>query len=85
MASAVSIGRTITQTHCKGVRLTDKGFVPFEDTLYGDYTPQRASKKLRTERGDQTIAIEKCETRKIYCKMSVDNFIKYADEVTEKE
>lgn len=70
-----SIGRRIEKSVCKGVVLTDScEFEAVEFILYGDYTPERATRKLRRDYRDNTITINEVVHQSAYHKMPIEKF-----------
>lgn len=73
------IGRTVTFSHCKGQRVVNGEFEPFEYELLGDYSKlTKATNALRRRLKDPTITITSVETDSDYYSMSIKLFVETA-------
>lgn len=73
------IGRTIALSRCSGQMLKDGEFFDVCEELPGRYTPERATRKLRRELGDETITINHVETETHYYSMPLEDFMIHAE------
>lgn len=73
------IGRTIALSRCSGKMLKDGEFFDVYEELPGRFTPERATRKLRRELGDETITINHIEIEKHYYSMTLEDFITHAE------
>lgn len=73
------IGRTIALSRCSGQMLKDGEFFDVYEELPGRYTPERATRKLRRELGDETITINHVETETHYYSMPLEDFMIHAE------
>lgn len=73
------VGRTIALSKCSGQMLKDGEFFDVYEELIGRYTPERATRKLRRELGDETITINHVETETHYYSMPIEDFMIHAD------
>ena len=71
------IGRTIALSRCSGQMLKDGEFFDVYEELPGRFTPERATRKLRRELGDETINHVETETH--YYSMTLEDFMIHAD------
>ena len=77
-----SIGRRIKITECNGQRVNEAGeFEDFHVTLFGSYTPERATRRLRREYHDTSITINQVEESSAYHKMDIEKFIAESERV----
>lgn len=77
-----SIGRRIKTTECNGQRLNASGeFENFTVTLFGSYTPERATRRLRRECHDASITINQVKETSTYHKMSIEKFIEESERI----
>ncbi len=78
-----NIGRSFSVSKCEGQRYNyeTQEIEDFYVELYGNFTPQRATNKLRKEYKDKTIQIFYVEQDKHYYTMTFDDFIKYGRKV----
>lgn len=73
------IGRTVTFSHCKGQRVVNGEFEPFEYELLGDYSKlAKATNTLRRRLKDPTITITDVETDSDYYSMPIKLFVETA-------
>ena len=73
------IGRTIALSRCSWQMLKDGEFFDVYEELPGRYTPERATRKLRRELGDETITINHVETETHYYSMPLEDFMIHAE------
>lgn len=73
------IGRTIAFSRCSGQMLKDGEFFDVYEELPGRYTPERATRKLRRELGNETITINHVETETHYYSMPLEDFMIHAE------
>lgn len=73
-----TIGRTLTLSFCVGVNIIEGEIRDFYEVLPGDYTPERATKKLRRLNEDQSITINEVRTETGYFVMDLLEFAKNA-------
>lgn len=80
------IYRTITTTMCNGQHIDDHGeFADFTDIILKNVTPQEATRILRTRHNDQSVTINNVETETRRYRMSITQYIAYAEDITEGE
>lgn len=73
------IGRTVTFSHCYGVRVQDGAFVHFEFDLLGDYSNiVKATNTLRRRLEDPSITITRVEQDSDYYSMPIKLFVETA-------
>lgn len=73
------IGRSVTFSHCKGQRVVDGEFQPFECDLLGDYSKlSKATNTLRRRLKDPSITIIGVETDSDYYSMPISLFVETA-------
>ena len=73
------IGRTIVLSRCSGQMIKDGEFFDVYEELPGHFTPERATRKLRRELGDETITINHVETETHYYSMPLEDFMNHSD------
>ncbi len=73
------IGRTIALSRCSGQMLKDGEFFDVYEELPGRFTPERATRKLRRELGDDTVTINHVEIETHYYSMTLEDFMIHAD------
>ena len=73
------IGRTITLTSCEGVTIRNGSVESITETLVGDYSPERATRKLRKALNDPNVTISKVKKETNYYKMDVLEFVRRAE------
>lgn len=73
------IGRTITLTDCEGVTIRNGSVEAIAETLVGDYSPERATRKLRKALKDPNVTISKTDKKTNYYKMDVLEFVRRAE------
>lgn len=73
------VGRTIALSRCSGQMLKDGEFFDVYEELPGRFTPERATRKLRRELGDDTIVINHVEVETHYYSMTLEDFMIHAD------
>lgn len=73
------IGRTIALSRCSGQMLKDGEFFDVHEELPGRFTPERATRKLRRELGDDTVTINHVEIEAHYYSMPLEDFMIHAD------
>ena len=73
------IGRTIALSRCSGQMLADGEFFDVYEELPGYFTPERATRKLRRELGDETITINNVEIETHYYSMPLEDFMIHAE------
>ena len=76
------IGRTIALSRCSGQMLKDGEFFDVYEELPGRFTPERATRKLRRELGDDTVTINHVEIETHYYSMTLEDFMIHADITT---
>ena len=73
------IGRTVTFSHCKGLRVQDGEFVEFEYDLLGDYSScEKATNTLRRRLRDPTVTISHVEQDVEYYSIPIKLFVQTA-------
>lgn len=72
------IGRTVTFTHCEGVKMQDGAFVQFKFDLIGDYDASKATNAIRKRLRDQTITITHVEKDSEFYSMPIRLFVETA-------
>lgn len=74
------IGRRVVLSYCNGQRAAENGeYVDFSEVLIGDFTPDRATRKLRKALCDSSITIWNVETKSDYYRMPLWDFIRNAE------
>lgn len=73
------IGRTIALSRCSGQMVHDGEFFDVCEELPGRYTPERATRKLRRELGDESITINHVEIESHYYSMKLEDFMTNAE------
>lgn len=76
------VGRTVTISHCNGQAINkDRGdpeFVDFDFSVYGMYTPERATRYARRAFKDNSIIIFNVEHETGYYQMPLEEFMQTA-------
>lgn len=75
MPQTDKIRRKITVSKCNGQYYKDNEAYDFYAELYGKYSIERATNKLRKEFDDYTILITNVEYEELICEMPIDEFI----------
>lgn len=80
------IGRTLTLSHCLGIEVLGGQIEEYYRLLVGDYTPEKATRKLRKMECNESITIKTVEHETGYFTMDVYEFIQMANcKLKEKE
>lgn len=78
------IGRRVVLSYCNGQRAAANGELSdFSEILIGDFSPERATRKLRKALCDSTITIFNVETKSDYYRMPLWDFIRQAETIQE--
>lgn len=72
------IGRTVALSRCYGQMVVNGEFFDVYEEIPGNYTPERATRKLRRELDDETITINHVEIEKHYYSMTLEDFMTHA-------
>lgn len=86
MGMSNRIGRKVTENVCHCIVVDKHNNTTRQDVvLYGDYSNDvRANNAVRRKLHSTRVLIESVETREFYASMPIEQFIKDADQITER-
>ncbi len=74
------VGRTVSVSHCNGQMLNENNeFVDVSGDLFGNFTPERATRKFRRDFDNQSITINNVEIERHYYSMTIEDFVNAAE------